>query len=48
MITDPKLRVISTAAIEQRIMHHAIIRAVLKLHFQNSFRLKTRFHKALA
>jgi hypothetical protein len=23
-------------------------RAVLKLQFQNSFRLKTRFHKALA
>jgi hypothetical protein len=25
LITDPKLRVINTAPIEQRIMHHAIM-----------------------
>jgi hypothetical protein len=29
-------------------MRNEINRAVLKLQFQNSFRLKTRFHKALA
>jgi hypothetical protein len=28
--------------------HRKLNRSVLKLQFQNSFRLKTRFHKALA